>query len=407
MKFKDILLYIAFLSIGLLLGNLFYSKHSLTTQIHTKQHAQKSMDAYTSKDSIQPEIKNTDSAQLRDEFLNTSRRTSLVAAVEKAAPSVVSITVIRERMVIDPAMADPFFQFFYGTPQATREQFSSIGSGVVLGTGVVVTNFHVVSSGDGEARRQISVILPDGRSFDAKVLGEDPDNDLAVLQIKGKNLPAAYFPNVADNMIGEWVTAIGNPFGYLMGDHQPSVTAGVISALSRSFSLESGIHYHNMIQTDASINPGNSGGALVNAWGELIGINTFILTGGGQNQGSVGIGFAIPIQKVLRVVEEITRYGYIRKWTTGLYAGAESRREVGISIIEVEAGSPGFKAGIRAGDRIIAVAGKETPTLRDFMEILRKFQVGEKVKVDYVRSGKVRSTFLILEESKTQRARKF
>jgi len=411
--FKKVSVYILLILMGIALGVILqtqtrkvpFLQKVFAPQAHIEPNVRQNLkpSGTSTSEALEP-AQNQANADTSNAKLNSSleqgRRTALVWAVENAAPSVVSVMVVRERLrQQEYLMQDPFYQFFFGIPPATRERYSSIGSGVLLKKeGIIVTNYHVIAHQGGGARRQITITLPDGREFNSQVLGEDPDNDLAVLKIKGENLPQARVGQ-GQNLIGEWVVAIGNPFGYLMGDHQPSVTAGVISALSRTFSLESDIHYHNMIQTDASINPGNSGGALVNASGELIGINTFILTGGPENQGSVGIGFAIPISKVNRVVEEILKYGYIRKWTTGLYAGQQADRKAGILIIQVERGSPGYKAGIQPGDRLLSVAGKITPTLRDFMEVLRKFQVGEKVTLTYLRGKNLRSTQLLLEEN--------
>lgn len=327
------------------------------------------------------------------------RRTTVVAATEKAAPAVVSISVRKTAVVaVNPMFQDPFFDFF--GPQYRRKEQSSIGSGVIVSAdGYVITNSHVVGAGDGGRLEAITVTLPDGRQFPASLVGADPANDLAVIKIKGAALPVADLQEKPDNMIGEWVVAIGNPYGYLIGDTKPTVTVGVLSAVNRTFSSQSGIHYHNMIQTDASINPGNSGGALVNGDGKVIGINTFILTGGGQSQGSIGLGFAIPIQKAKLVLDELVRYGYIREFTTGIYTDpyVNQQRE-GVVVAGLDPKSPGEKCGLKVGDVIYSVAGKRIMSFQDIQDVFKLFQVGESVELDYLRGKEKRRTKMVLEE---------
>jgi serine protease Do len=331
---------------------------------------------------------------------SAARRTAIVVATEKAAPSVVSITVRKASVVAygNPYFQDPFFDFF--GPQYRRKETGSLGSGVIVSKeGYILTNGHVVGAGENEELEGITVTLADGRQFPAKLVGSDRANDLAVIRIKAPDLPVASIQEKADNMIGEWVVAIGNPYGYLIGDTKPTVTVGVISAVNRSFSSTSDIHYHNMIQTDASINPGNSGGALVNVEGRVIGINTFILTGGGQSQGSIGLGFAIPIQKARLVMEELIKYGRIREFTTGIYADPNMEQmRPGATVAGVDKGSPGDKAGLRAGDVIYEVAGKRINTLQDIQDVFKLFQVGESVEILYLRGQEKRKTSILLEE---------
>jgi serine protease Do len=346
----------------------------------------------------------------QQEEIHDSRRNAIVRATESVSPAVVSITVTRARRVRrgNPFFDDPFFDFFFfGESTPMRESLSSVGSGVLVNKkGYIVTNSHVIQNQPGETRLDIVVHLSDGREFKAKVVGIDDQNDIAVIKIKGKNLPVARLQKNSENLIGEWIVAIGNPFGYLMSDLKPTVTVGVISAVGRNFSPSSGIGYYNMIQTDASINPGNSGGALVNAHGEVIGINTFILTGQSSQSGSIGIGFAIPISKAMRVVNELITYGYIRQWTTGIYTKAyfqgTYRRINGILISAIQRGSPGDKAGLREGDVIYAVAGRDISNLHEFLEVLRRFQVGEAVEIKFRRGKKQLKTKMVLEEKKTK-----
>jgi serine protease Do len=339
-----------------------------------------------------------------------ARRTAIVVATEKAAPSVVSVTVRRSAVVAygNPFYQDPFFEFF--GPQYRRKEMSSMGSGVIVSKeGFVITNSHVVGNngnpGENGDLEGITVTLSDGRQFPAKLIGADNANDLAIVKIQGgTDLPLAQIQEKADNMIGEWVVAIGNPYGYLIGDTKPTVTVGVISAMNRTFSSTSDIHYHNMIQTDASINPGNSGGALVNVDGKLIGINTFIFTGGGNSQGSIGLGFAIPIQKAKLVMDELIKYGRIREFTTGIYADPNmDQGRPGATVAGVDRGSPGEKAGLKTGDVIYEVAGKRINTLQDVQDVFKLFQVGESVEILYLRGQEKRKTLMLLEEKPKRR----
>ncbi len=329
-----------------------------------------------------------------------SRRTAIVTATELAAPAVVSITVKSATVVAyqSPFFQDPFFDSFGS--QYRREEMSSLGSGVIATKeGIIITNSHVVGQNPGGELLSITVTTSDERQFPAKLVGMDPANDLAILKIKGANLPVAQLQSISDNMIGEWVVAIGNPYGYLIGDNKPTVTVGVIGALNRTFSSSSGIHYHKMIQTDAAINPGNSGGALVNTEGKVIGINTFIFTGGGQSQGSIGLGFAIPIQKAKLVMDEIIRFGKIREFTTGIYADPQGNQgRPGATVTGLEKNSPGEKAGLKAGDLIYEVDGKRINDFADIREVFKLFQVGESVELLYLRSKEKCKTTIILEE---------
>lgn len=334
----------------------------------------------------------------------SERSSALVQATKVASPSVVAIAVTT-REVVRTTYGDPFFDMFFGPPDPQVRQASSWGSGVIVDVrGYVLTNHHVVA--DAIASRlpsEIKVNLPDGRSFDAKVVGGDKDNDLAVLRIEGKDLPvAAIAPTLPE--IGDWVLAIGNPFGHLIDDPRPTVTAGVLSAVDRSFTPRSGVSLRHVLQTDAAINPGNSGGALVNSMGEVVGINTFIFTGGGQSQGSIGLGFAIPVQRAMRIVEEIVRYGRVRDFTTGLStdraaaAAMGLRRGDGVLISEVRRGSPGDRAGVRPGDVVVGLDGRKVSDLEELRSVLRLFRVGDKVPLRVLRDGKELDVVLELAE---------
>jgi serine protease Do len=340
--------------------------------------------------------------------LGQSRRTAIVEAARRVGPAVVTLSVEQTRVVQTSPIpfGSEFFEPFFRDmiPQYRyREVIPTMGSGFLISPdGYVLTNDHVV-----HAANKITVILPDGRNFSGKVIATHPQYDLAVLKIDGKNLPAAPLGTSTDLMVGEWAIAIGNPFGYLLNDTQPTVTAGVVSATHRDIKSQSetGGIYKNMIQTDAAINPGNSGGPLVNADGQVIGVNTFIFTKSG---GSEGIGFAIPIDIAKKVVAEVIKYGRVRNvwigvrtWDLTPYLaeriGTTDRR--GLYVASLERGSPADKAGVRVGDIIRTVNG--TP-VRDSEEAYRAIfgaNVGDAITLTIERDGKLQTFKLLLEEA--------
>jgi len=232
---------------------------------------------------------------------------SLAPVLKEVTPSVVNVYTQTRVRVSSPLLDDPIFRRFFNVPDVPRERVSqSLGSGVVVnaGKGYILTNNHVIAHAD-----EIAVGLKDGRSFEAKLIGTDPDTDIAVIQIKAKNLKALPLADSDSLQVGDFVVAVGNPFG--LGQ---TVTSGIVSALGRT-GLR-GLEYQNFIQTDASINPGNSGGALINLRGELVGINSAIFTPSG---GNVGIGFAIPSSMARYVMDQLIRFGQVRRGTLGLY----------------------------------------------------------------------------------------
>ena len=355
-----------------------------------------------------PSATAAESATAAPEAIDRSRRTAIVEAAQRVGPSVVTLSVVQTRVVqtAPVPLGNEFFEPFFRDmiPQYRfREQIPSMGSGFIISKeGYVLTNEHVVHGAN-----KITVILSDGRSYQGRIVGSHPQYDLAIVKIEGKDLPAAPLGSSGDLLVGEWAIAIGNPFGYLLNDTQPTVTAGVISATRRDIKSQSesvGI-YKNMIQTDAAINPGNSGGPLVNARGEVIGINTFIFTKSG---GSEGIGFAIPIDATKRVVEEIIKYGRVRNvwigvrtWEITPYVaerlGTTDRN--GLYVAVIERGSPADKAGAKVGDIIRKVNG--TP-VRDSNEAYRAIfgaSVGDTVTLTMERDGKFHELKLLLEES--------
>jgi len=337
--------------------------------------------------------------------IDSSRRTAIVRAVEAAKPAVVSIsaTRIEEYVVVDP------FEWFFPELRRFRRRIRKesppwMGSGFIVSPdGYIWTNEHVVHGAD-----KIIVHLPDGREFRAKLVGADEGSDVAVLKVKGKGLPHVKLGNSDEVIVGEWAIAIGNPFGNIIKG-EPTVTVGVISATGRDFGVQSGKVYRDMIQTDAAINKGNSGGPLVNALGEVIGVNTFIYTGSRWEIGSVGIGFAIPINKVKRIAKELVRYGRVRPFWTGLSVQdvqdpllAEAlglSRPEGVLITEVEPGSPGQKAGLRPKDVIVSVNGKPVHNTEEVQLAFSEGLVGDVYELEVVRFGKRHKVHLRLEEA--------
>jgi serine protease Do len=338
--------------------------------------------------------------------LDTSRRNAIVEAAEKVGPAVVSINVIQQRMVRGRSPFDDMFGLFFRDfyPYYYERKIPSMGSGVIINEkGYILTNAHVV-----ENSVEITVSLPDGRDFSGELIAEDDEKDLAVIKIEGDNLPYGILGDSDDLMIGEWAIAIGNPFGNLIADPQPTVTAGVISATHRQVRQEKQrTHiYRNLIQTDASINPGNSGGPLVNCKGEVIGINTFIFT---KTGGSMGMGFAIPINAAKKTVNEIMKYGKIRDVWIGIHVQqvtpllAQSlglSRSEGLLISHIEPGSPADEAEMQRGDFILEINGEEVVTTLEAESALYGVHVGDDVEFKIERDGNVKEIDFVVKEKK-------
>jgi serine protease Do len=301
-----------------------------------------------------------------------SRRTAITTAVEQVAPAVVSVqTETVERVPAD------YFEMMFGGRSGQRAR-AGIGSGfIVRGDGVIVTNAHVVS---GASR--IVVALRDGTTYPATLVGEDEQNDLAVLRIEASGLPVARVGTSSDLLVGEWSIAIGNPFGFVLGNTEPSVSVGVISAMGRNITARSegsGV-YLDMIQTDAAINPGNSGGPLVNAMGDVIGVNSSIYSPSG---GSVGLGFAIPIDRTMRIVDDLLTHGRVRQPWVGVQlqlSEVSSARDAVRSVPlvgRVVPGSPAERAGVRSGDVLLRAGAKAIRNPFDWEARLLELRVGD------------------------------
>jgi len=310
---------------------------------------------------------------------------SLAPLVERVTPAVVNISVLSSSPEQDnPMFRDPFFRRFFDLPKASRPHMSA-GSGVIVDAvrGYVLTNHHVVQDA-----RQIAVTLKDGRRLPAQLQGSDAGTDVALLKVEPETLKPLVFGDSDALRVGDYVLAIGNPFG--LGQ---TVTSGIVSALGRTgLDIEG---YEDFIQTDASINPGNSGGALVNLKGELIGINTAIV---GPTGGNVGIGFAVPSNMVRAVMHQLASYGEVRRGRIGLTTqdvtpeqakalGAQASQ--GAVVVEVVKDSPAAKAGVRTGDVIIAVNGRTTRGSADVRNQVGLIPVGEEVEFKLLREGRV------------------
>lgn len=334
---------------------------------------------------------------------------SLAPMLEQVSPAVVNISTRATRTVQNPLLNDPFFRRFFNVPPGAQvpqqRQTQSAGSGVIINAaeGTVVTNFHVIDGAD-----EIMVGLHGGRSFKAELIGSDPEVDIAVLKIESDDLAESKLGDSDQARVGDFVVAIGNPFG--LGQ---TVTTGVVSAIGRTgLGIEG---YEDFIQTDASINPGNSGGALVNLNGELVGINTAIIAPSG---GNVGIGFAIPINMARNSIEQILEHGEVRRGQLGVIiqdltpALAEAfgldRNAQGVVVAEVQPGSAAAKGGIEAGDVLVSVDGKPLRSAHQLRNEIGGRRIGETVKMTVLRNEKSRNVSVKIgkaEESPVARDR--
>ncbi len=343
--------------------------------------------------------------------ISSGRRNAIVTATEKAAPAVVSIasryTRVVQRHPFRSSVAREWLEQFFGMPETYQKQYSSLGSGVIIHEdGYVLTNEHVVHNAD-----VIEVTLQNGETREGHIVGSAPDYDIALVKIDGAGYSKVGLGDSDSLMVGEWAIAIGSPFGQLLRDTQPTVTVGVISALHRD--VKGGGNdqrvFKDMIQTDAAINPGNSGGPLLDSRGDLIGINTFIFSAGGG--GSLGMGFAIPINRGKWVLEEIQKYGRVRKVWVGItvrevtpeFATAlDLEAKEGLLIREIQLESPADKAGLKPGDLITSVNGVGVSTTRDANRTIFGLKVGDRLTFDIMREGDIKQVTLVLEERQNE-----
>ncbi|GAB4182588.1 MAG: serine protease HtrA [Calditrichia bacterium] len=349
----------------------------------------------------------------KNERLRVQRQNAITEVVKKINPAVVGINVIQLKRYVQRSpfyMDDPLWRMLWPELFQNREyvqKVRSLGSGFIISRdGYVVTNEHVV-----ENAAKVIVTTTDGEKHEAEIVGADKVSDIALLKIDGENFPFIPFGNSDDVLVGEWVVAFGNPFGLFELNDEPTVTVGVISATDRDWGKmdASGRIYLDMIQTDAAINSGNSGGPLVNVLGECIGVNTFIYTGSSNAQGFIGIGFAIPSNKVNEIISLLKSKGSVDRnvWTgievqnldniTARALGIESQ---GVIVTKVQKNSPAEKAGIKTEDVIVEIEGKPVTSFKEARSVMENLdlKVGDPLKMKIIRDGKELNVTLILEK---------
>jgi len=328
-------------------------------------------------------------------FANASNamETDFTVAAELSIHAVVHVktkTPMKNQMFGGGGMNDPFFEYFFGRPQQRQPQEMPMqeasGSGVIISNdGYIVTNNHVV-----EDAKEIEVTLNDNRSFKAKLVGADPNTDIALIKVDAKDLPVILFGNSDSLKVGEWVLAVGNPFNLTS-----TVTAGIVSAKGRSIGInKSKMPIESFIQTDAAVNPGNSGGALVNTRGELVGINTAIAS---QTGSYAGYAFAVPVSIVQKVVADIRQYGIVQRALLGVQMGAitdevakdkKLKTMEGAYVDKVVENSAADKAGIKAGDVIVKVENEDIKSPSQLQEQIGRYSPGDKVSITVLRDNK-------------------
>ncbi len=347
---------------------------------------------------------NRDSTQRE---ITDSRQNAITRAVSRASAAVVGINVTEIHEYRSPFSSfwdDPFFRQFFGDSffgrRTYKQEVKGLGSGFLLSPdGFVVTNDHVA----GNAVK-ITVTLTSGEKHEAQLIGSDPVSDVALLKIDGDNLPYLEFGNSDNVIIGEWVIAFGNPFGLFEINAKPTVTVGVVSSTGLTLPVGNNRLYRDMIQTDAAINSGNSGGPLLNSLGEVIGINTIIYT---PNQGSVGVGFAIPINRAKGILNELKTAGEVDRnfWTGFDYQSIDARvasyfgldNAVGVIVTEVARNSPAEKAGLKSGDIILEANDQRIVNETSLLAIIVDLRAGDRIKLTVYRDKKTFTTELTVE----------
>ncbi|MCF7885938.1 MAG: trypsin-like peptidase domain-containing protein [Candidatus Marinimicrobia bacterium] len=341
--------------------------------------------------------------------ISTSRHNAITTAIEDVSDAVAGINV--SAIQTYSMSNDPFFNMFF--PELRRQhKVQSVGSGAVISPdGYIVTNYHVVEDAIVGNAGKIVVTLPPGKEYKSELVGHDKVSDIALLKIDVQDAPYIRMGNSDNIILGEWVIALGNPFGLFSVSNRPSVTVGVVSALNMDFGAQRNERvYQDMIQTDASINTGNSGGPLVNAHGELIGINTFIFTGDNYSRGSIGIGFAIPVNRVKTVVEQLKKYGEIdRSYKTGLtvhnistpmaeYLGLKTND--GVIVSNIKDNSSADKSGFKVGDVIIKVGETRVQSKATISQYIKAnfLKAGDTLPFTVIRDGKKINLKLELEK---------
>ena len=345
--------------------------------------------------------------QHNDDITN-SRNNIITETVKKVSPAVVGINVTEIRQYRDPFGSffdDPFFKQFFNN-RSYSQKVKGLGSGFIISPdGYIVTNDHVAGNAT-----EITVTMTNGKHYKATVIGSDPVTDICLLKVDASDLPFEVLGNSDDVMIGEWVIALGNPFGLFEINDKPTVTVGVISSTGMNLEPINNRYYVNMLQTDAAINGGNSGGPLVNSEGEVIGMNTLIFTGGNGSQGSIGLGFAIPIDKIKRIISELKKNGKIdRDFDPGMriqtideqianYYNLDETR--GVIVTQVLPNSPAKKAGIEVGDIITQVDNYRINDDQTIIGVFQEFRKGQTISLKIIRDNKPMTVQMKLENKK-------
>ncbi len=344
--------------------------------------------------------------------INSSRSNAITSAVEKSCPAIVGINVTEVKRVQyrDPFFNDPLFRYFFGNkrkPRYKEYEVSGVGSGFIISPdGYILTNHHVA----GHASK-IVITMTNGEKYDAEIIGSDRVSDVALLKIEGENFPYLEMADSDEIITGEWVIAFGNPFGLFNINARPTVTVGVISNYGIDFMQDNRV-YRGMIQTDAAISSGNSGGPLVNALGQVVGMNTVIFSTAQNNQGagSIGIGFSIPINRVKKIVNILKEDQVInRNYYTGMEVRAIDDRianyfkldsKNGVVVVNIYRSSPAEKAGIEPGDIVIEIDGIKVEDSDDFMVVVNDGFVGQEMNMKILRDNKILNKSLKLEQVK-------
>jgi len=383
-----------------LFGFILINNLSCSAQVESDQSAEPSAQMGIAAAESSEQFQRTTDA------ITNSRRNAITIAVEKVSPAVVGINVTQIREVVrrNPFFDDPFLDHFFGGYRY-RQKVSSLGSGVIISSdGYILTNEHVVHNAS-----EIVVTLTGGTKYNAEIVGADVTTDIALLKVAEADLPYARLGNSDEVIIGEWAIAFGNPFGLFDVGAEPSVSVGVISATNRDFERQDERVYQDMIQTDAAINSGNSGGPLVNSDAEVIGINTFIFPGSSQVGTSIGLGFAIPVNRVKRIVRELKENGEVnRSIRTGLvvspisYLHARSLRlntTDGVIIADIEKNSPAERAGLEIGDVILKVNDTVVRSGEEILDIIRNTdaKAGDILNITIIRQRNAMHVRLRLE----------
>lgn len=335
-------------------------------------------------------------SKLNDEITKT-RKNILTETVRTVSPAVVGINVTQIQQYQSPFNSffdDPFFRQFFGNRGTFSQKVKELGSGFIISEdGYIVTNDHVAGNAS-----EVTVTMTNGKHYKAKIVGSDQSTDICLLKIEEHNLPYISFGNSDEVIIGEWVIALGNPFGLFEINDKPTVTVGVISATGMNLEQINNRYYLNMLQTDAAINGGNSGGPLVNSLGQVIGMNTLIFTGGNGSQGNIGLGFAIPINKIKRITDELIENGKIdRDFDVGLriqsldetianYYNLNDTR--GVIITQVLPRTSAYRSGLNVGDIILQVDDYKINNEQTLIGVFQEFRTGQIITLKLLRDNK-------------------